>query len=81
MADKVNNLQDLFLNALRRSKTPVLKRVPRIRKLSAGHSPRSFCPHASRSHARLLSKPPAASTQVRASVRVPSRPMAATKRP
>ena len=23
MADKVNNLQDLFLNALRRSKTPV----------------------------------------------------------
>ena len=41
----------------------MLKRVPRIRKLSAGHSPRSFCPQASRSHSRFDSKPPAASTQ------------------
>ena len=30
--------------------TPALKRVPRIRKLSAGHSPRSFTP-------RLLAQP------------------------
>ncbi|MNX73410.1 hypothetical protein D3C86_1048060 [compost metagenome] len=62
------------------SSTPMLKRVPRIRKLSAGHSPRSFWPQASRSHSRFDSKPPAASTQARASIR--SLPMrAATKRP
>lgn len=42
------------------SSTPWLKRVPRIRKLSAGHSPRSFWPQASRSHSRFDSKPPAA---------------------
>ena len=53
------------------SSVPVLKRVPRIKKLSAGHSPRSFWPQASRSHARLDSKPPAASTQARASMRMP----------
>ena len=51
------------------SSTPMLKRVPRIRKLSAGHSPSSFWPQASRSHARFDSKPPAASTQARASMR------------
>ena len=61
------------------SSTPVLKRVPRIRKFSAGRSPRSFVPQASLSHSRFDSKPPAARTQALASIRSP--PMrAATKR-
>ncbi len=62
------------------SSVPVLKRVPRIRKLSAGHSPRSLRPQASRSHSRLDSKPPAASTQQRAVMRSPRAVTAATKR-
>ena len=38
-------------------------------KLSAGHSPRSLRPHASRSHSRFDSKPPLATTQARAAMR------------
>ena len=65
---------------MKRSSTPVLKRVPRIRKLSAGWSPCASTPQASRSQARLDSKPPAASTQLRAAMRsAPTK--AATKRP
>ena len=48
--------------------TTMLNRVPRIRKLSAAHSPSTFCPYASRIHSRLDSKPPAASMQARQSV-------------
>ena len=62
------------------SSVPWLKRVPRIKKLSAVHSPCAFCPQASRSHSRLDSKPPLASTQVLAVMR-PAAVWAATKRP
>ena len=67
--------------SISRSSVPWLKRVPRIRKLSAGHSPRVFWPQASRSQPRSDSKPPQASTHDRAVIRSSPTQAAAKRSP
>ncbi|CFT87198.1 Uncharacterised protein [Bordetella pertussis] len=68
------------LSSMCRNSTPRLYRVPRMRNCSAGLSPFSLVPQAWSSQSRLDSKPPAASTQLPASMRAPSSRTAATKR-